>query len=49
MEFQFDLVWQGDAPRDAAALAEALMSEPVVVINPALPEQPSFLDHLYQP
>ena len=49
MEFQFDLVWRGDDSGDAAALAEALMSEPVVVINPALPEQPSFLKHLYQP
>jgi alpha-mannosidase len=49
MEFQFDLVWRGDNSGDAAALAEALMSEPVVVINPALPEQPSFLKHLYQP
>jgi hypothetical protein len=49
MEFQFDLLWRGDASSDAAALAEALTSEPVVVINPALPEQPSFLKHLYQP
>ena len=49
MEFQFDLVWQRDAAGDPAAWAEALMSEPVVVINPALPEQPSFLKHLYQP
>jgi len=49
MEFQFDLIWRPNASGDAAALAEALVSEPVVVINPALPEQPSFLKHLYQP
>ena len=49
MEFQFDLVWRRDSGSDAAVLAEALTSEPVVVINPALPEQPSFLKHLYQP
>jgi hypothetical protein len=49
MEFQFDLVWQPTASGDAAALAESLTTEPVTVINPALPEQPSFLKHLYQP
>jgi len=48
MEFQFDLAWRADDSGDAAALAEALTSEPVVVINPALPEQPSFLKRLYQ-
>ncbi len=49
MEFQFDLAWHPEGAGDAAALAEALTSEPVVVINPALPEQPSFLKYLYQP
>jgi hypothetical protein len=49
MEFQFDLVWQPTASGDAAALAESLTTEPVTVINPALPEQPSLLKHLYQP
>ena len=49
MEFQFDLIWRADASGGPADLAEALTSEPVVVINPALPEQPSFLKHLYQP
>jgi hypothetical protein len=49
MEFQFDLIWQRDATGDASALAESLTTEPVTVINPALPEQPSFLKHLYQP
>jgi hypothetical protein len=49
MEFQFDLAWRSDAAGDPAALAEALTGEPVVVINPALPEQPAFIKHLYQP
>ena len=49
MEFQFDLLWQPSPNGDAAALAQSLTTEPVVVINPALPEQPSFLKRLYQP
>jgi len=51
MEFQFDLIWRkqlaGDA--EAAALAESLVTDPVMVINPALPEHPLFLQHLYRP
>lgn len=37
MEFQFDLVWrqQIDKTDDAMALADALVAEPVVLINPA--------------
>jgi hypothetical protein len=49
MEFQFDLQWHADGDAAAAALAETLATEPVVVINPALPEQPAFLKRLYQP
>jgi len=51
MEFQFDLVWQPqlDGDRAAEALAEGLVSEPVIVINPAVPEHPLFIQHLYQP
>ncbi len=51
MEFQFDLVWRdgeiGDAT--AAGLAEALSTDPVMVLNPALPEHPSFMERLYRP
>ena len=51
MEFQFDLAWRpqlaGDA--EAAALAESLVAEPVMVINPAMPEHPLLLRHLYRP
>jgi hypothetical protein len=49
MEFQFDLLWQPTPTAEAAALAESLTTEPVMVINPALPEQQSFLEYLYQP
>jgi hypothetical protein len=49
MEFQFDLAWRSEAVADPAVLAEALVSEPVVVINPALPEQPAMLKRLFQP
>jgi hypothetical protein len=51
MEFQFDLAWRkqvnGDA--EAAALADGLVTEPVMVVNPALSEHPLFLKHLYRP
>jgi hypothetical protein len=51
MEFQFDLVWRsslkGDA--EAEALAGALVTDPVMVINPALPEHRLLIQHLYHP
>ncbi|MCU0959795.1 MAG: hypothetical protein MUF48_06790 [Pirellulaceae bacterium] len=51
MEFQFDLVWQPrlDGDPAAAALAEGLVSEPVMVINPALTEHPLLQQHLFTP
>jgi hypothetical protein len=49
MEFQFDLVWSPDGKVPAADLAETLVSEPVVLINPNLPEDPRVLQRLYQP
>jgi len=51
MECQFDLVWREglEGDREAEAVAEALVAEPVMVINPALPEHPLFLRHLYAP
>jgi predicted AlkP superfamily pyrophosphatase or phosphodiesterase len=51
MEFQFDLVWRPGATGDSETekLAEALVAEPVVVINPSLPENPAVMKHLYQP
>jgi hypothetical protein len=51
MEFQFDLVWRerlaGDA--DAARVAAGLVSEPVMAINPAMPEDPLLMQHLFRP
>jgi hypothetical protein len=51
MEFQFDLVWREGLAGDgeAGALADTLMSEPVMVINPSLPEDPLFIKNLYKP
>lgn len=51
MEFQFDLVWRPElgGDQEADALAEGLVTEPVMVINPALGEHPLFLEHLYRP
>jgi len=51
MEFQFDLAWREQLAGDAAveALAETLVCEPVLVLNPSLPENPLFLERLYGP
>jgi hypothetical protein len=51
MEFQFDLVWRAESDGEAAsaALAEALVTEPVAVINPALEEHPVLMHRLFQP
>ena len=51
MEFQFDLAWHKELAGDqeAESLADALVSEPVVVINPSLPEHPVFMQRLFKP
>lgn len=50
MEFQFDLFWKPQLTGEQAArLAEAAMREPVVVMNPGLPEDPLYLRHLFRP
>ena len=51
MEFQYDLTWQSKIKDDAAAeaTAETLVSEPVMSINPAMPESPIFIQDLYRP
>jgi hypothetical protein len=51
MEFQFDLIWRNQLAGDqeAESIATALVTEPVVVINPSLPEDPRFTNRLYQP
>ncbi len=50
MEFQFELCWRDKLPAaGAAGLAETLASEPQVLINPALQEDPIFIRRLYEP
>ncbi len=51
MEFQFDLAWRRDLAGEveAESLAEALVSEPVAVINPAWPEHPVVQERLFHP
>jgi hypothetical protein len=50
MEFQFDLVWRDKLDASAADdLAETLLAEPQVMIQPALREDPIFIRRLYKP
>lgn len=52
-EFRFDLVWKAaDAIKtaeDAAGFAETVLSEPQLIIQPALKEDPIFMERLYKP
>lgn len=51
MEYQFDLVWHPQPGDDSAsrALAETLLSEPVMVLNPLPEENPIVLKRLFTP
>jgi hypothetical protein len=49
MEFQFDLIWREKSDAAAADLAEALVTEPVMLINPGAQEDPRLIQRLYQP
>ena len=50
MEFQFELAWKKALPGEAAEqLAESLLAEPQVVINPKWKESRLFIDRLYRP
>jgi hypothetical protein len=49
MEFLFDLCWQPKPNGAAADLADAAVVEPVLMINPALKEDPRLMEHLYRP
>lgn len=49
MEFQFDLLWQPDPAGSAQDLADTLVTEPVVLLNPATPEDDRVIRNLYQP
>ena len=52
-EFRFDLVWKdADAiktTQDAADIAEAVLSEPQLIIQPNLQEDPIFMERLHKP
>ena len=48
MEFQFELAWRPQMA-DAGQWAETLLSEPVVLINPATRESPELRDKLFRP
>jgi len=50
MEFQFDLVWRERLSAETVAdLAETLVAEPQVLIQPGLKEDPIFVRRLYTP
>jgi hypothetical protein len=51
LEFQFDIAWQpaGGTSMDVADRADALLSEPQVIINPDLRPSPIFLERLHRP
>ncbi len=51
MEFQFDLVWREDLSGTdrAAALADALASEPVLFLNGPGSDDPFLREHLFRP
>ena len=51
MEFRFELVWRKELDQAASAerLAQSLVMEPSVNINPGLKESPIFMNRLYRP
>jgi hypothetical protein len=49
LEFQFDLAWLPDSAQPAPDIAATLAADPVLVLNPALPEDPRVLQHLFKP
>jgi hypothetical protein len=51
MEFRFDLAWRKELPASARAadVARTLASEPQVMINPRLTENPIVVKRLYEP
>jgi hypothetical protein len=51
MEFQFELVWKAELEKSTRVedIAESLLTEPVVMINPEAKEDPIVIRRLYQP
>lgn len=48
MEFQFELAWRNTMPAPDE-LAETLVSEPVILINPSARESPELMKNLFRP
>lgn len=52
-EFRFDLVWKAadaiKSAQDAADIADTLLSEPQLIIQPGLQEEHIFMERLYRP
>jgi hypothetical protein len=48
MEFRYELAWSTEIP-SPSDLAETLLSDPVVVINPAFKESPELQERLFKP
>jgi hypothetical protein len=48
MEFQFDLAWRASLDRPAA-LAESLVTDPIVAVNPAIHEEAPLIEHIFRP
>jgi hypothetical protein len=51
LEYQFDLAWSAKPvpPSGVEAFADALTIEPLVHINPAVPDEPLYLERLFKP
>jgi hypothetical protein len=49
MEFQFDLVWRNTVSSNPQEEADALVYEPLMMINPGIREDSRVIKNLYQP
>jgi hypothetical protein len=51
MEFRFEISWRKavGGPAEVEEIAGSLLAEPVVAINPALPESPVLIERLFTP
>ena len=51
MEFRFDMAWRKELPASASVegWARTLASEPQIIINPGLKEDPLLMKRLYEP
>jgi hypothetical protein len=51
LEFQFDLAWSAKPvpPERVEAFADALTTDPLVYISPGVPDEPLYIQRLFQP